>query len=284
MKYFDLHCDTPYEIWNNGYSFAHEKLSVNPKFSGLFSRWIQCSAIWIRDDANDPFILYRQILHSFLEARSAYSEKSYQTILSVEGGALLEEDIDRIDILFSDRIRMLTLTWNGENTIAGGTKSDKCLTRFGKRVILRMNDKKMICDLAHLNDKSFYGAYSYAFRPIVSHTCCRALCNHPRNLTDEQLKLIAEKNGLVGLCFYPDFLGGINVFERFSQHLCHCLELGLENHIAIGSDFDGAKMSPQLCRVGQIADLYAFLLKKSFSVPILNQLFYGNACNFFSSL
>ena len=277
MKYFDLHCDTPYEMWEQKYLCDDKRLAVSPYHDPCFQKWIQCCAVWIRDDLENPFEQYREILSNFLCQRAACKEKSYQVILSVEGGALIED-------LFEDGIRILSLTWNGSNTLAGGIDSTQGLTPLGKRVILRLNEKKMICDFSHLNDKSFFAAYALADRPIVSHTCCRKLNPNPRNITDEQLNLIRQKNGLIGLCFYPVFLGGDNVFDLFRQQVEHCLSLGLQNNIAIGSDFDGAKMSPKLCNVGQVHNLYRYLRLKGIDKQILNKLFYENAYRFFSSL
>ena len=192
---------------------------------------------------------------------------------------MLEDDTDRLYALKEDGVRMLTLNWNGENRIAGGSKTDKGLTDFGKRVIREMNGLKMLCDLSHLNEKSFYSVIELADYPIATHSNCREVCNCPRNLSDNQLKLIAEKGGIVGLCFYPEFLGG-DVLEKLYRNIYHMLELGMENNIAIGSDFDGADMSGSLCDISKIPFLYDKLLKKGINKPILDKIFYKNAENY----
>lgn len=284
MDFFDLHCDTPYEIFKKNYNFDDKRLAVSARYTPLFKKWIVCSAIWLKDDLEDPFSHYRNILCSFQKKRREYVGERYKTILSVEGGSLIENDLDRVNHIYQDGVRLMTLTWNGENALAGGVYSDKRLTALGKQVLLRMNDLKMVCDLAHLNEKSFYDALNYARRPIVSHTCFYSVNPHPRNLNDQQLKLIAEKNGLVGLCFYPEFLGSNNVFEQLFLHIDHCLKMGFESILSIGSDFDGAKMSSQLKNAGQIRDLYPFLIKKGLSRQILENIFFKNAYYFFTSL
>ena len=186
-------------------------------------------------------------------------------------------------MLKSDGVRYLTLTWNGENAIAGGSGTDKGLTRFGREVIRELNRLKICTDLSHLNDKSFFAAIERAEYPIASHSNSREICPAPRNLTDEQLKLIGEKNGLIGLCFYPKFLGG-NAFEKIYENICRLGNLGLENNIAIGSDFDGADMSDELSDISKVPDLYAYLEKRGISAGTLKKIFYENAQNYFDKL
>ena len=101
----------------------------------------------------------------------------------------------------------------------------------------------------------------------------------PRNLTDDKLQLIAEKGGIIGLCFYPEFLGG-DVFFKLYENIYHMLKLGLENNIAIGSDFDGAKMDKKLSDVTKIPELYRNLKEKGISEDILDKIFYKNFQNF----
>ena len=105
----------------------------------------------------------------------------------------------------------------------------------------------------------------------------------PRNLTDEQLRLIGEKNGLIGLCFYPKFLGG-DVFEKIYENICRLQGLGLENNIAIGSDFDGADMLPELSDISKVPDLYTYLENRGISAETLKKIFYENAQNYFDKL
>lgn len=201
----------------------------------------------------------------------------------VEGGAVIGKDLKLLEALKSDRVCYLTLTWNGENAIAGGSGTDKGLTRFGREVIRELNRLKICTDLSHLNDKSFFAAIELAEYPIASHSNSREICPAPRNLTDEQLRLIGAKNGLIGLCFYPKFLGG-NVFEKIYENICRLGNLGLENNIAIGSDFDGADMPPELSDISKVPDLYAYLENRGISAETLKKIFYENAQNYFDKL
>ena len=278
MNYFDLHCDTPYECYFKNQDFFENNLAVSGEKGAVFENWKQVFAVWISDDQAEPYKLYNAVLKDF-EKKLKSKPDNLTPYFSVEGGAVIEDNIDRLYELKKDGIFALTLTWNGENRIAGGSKSDKGLTDFGKRVIWEMNSLNMLCDLSHLNEKSFYSVIELADYPIATHSNCREVCNCPRNLSDNQLKLIAEKGGIVGLCFYPEFLGG-DVYEKLYENIFHFLELGMENNIAIGSDFDGADMSGSLCDISKIPFLYDKLLKKGINKPILDKIFYKNAENY----
>ena len=278
MNYFDLHCDTPYECYFKNQDFFENNLAVSGEKGAAFENWKQVFAVWISDDQAEPYKLYNAVLKDFEEKLKSKPD-NLTPYFSVEGGAVIEDNIDRLYELKKDGICALTLTWNGENRIAGGSKSDKGLTDFGKRVIRDLNSLNMLCDLSHLNEKSFYSVIELADYPIATHSNCREVCNCPRNLSDNQLKLIAEKGGIVGLCFYPEFLGG-DVYEKLYENIFHFLELGMENNIAIGSDFDGADMSGSLCDISKIPFLYDKLLKKGINKPILDKIFYKNAENY----
>lgn len=279
MLYFDLHCDTPYKVYKN----PTEPLAVRFEDSALFEKWKQCFAIWIADDTPEPFEFYKFVLNKYKCSFSNLPD-NLTPILTVEGGALLQGDISRLDALKSDGVRALTLTWNGENCIAGGVNSSSRLTEFGKEVVERLNKLKIACDMSHLNDKSFFDVIDIAEYPIATHSCCRALCDNKRNLADSQLKLISERGGVIGICFYPVFLGADNAFEGIYRHISHMLDLSLEDSIALGSDFDGADMSSKLYSTAQIPDLYEFLYSKNLSSGVLNKIFYKNADNFFDNL
>ena len=278
MNYFDLHCDTPYECYFKNQDFFENNLAVSGEKGAVFENWKQVFAVWISDDQAEPYKLYNAILKYFKEKLKSKPD-NLTPYFSVEGGAVIEDDTDRLYILKEDGICALTLTWNGENRIAGGSKSDKGLTDFGKRVIRDLNSLNMLCDLSHLNEKSFYSVIELADYPIATHSNCREVCNCPRNLSDNQLKLIAEKGGIVGLCFYPEFLGG-DVYEKLYANIFHFLELGMENNIAIGSDFDGADMSGSLCDISKIPFLYAKLNEKGIDKSVLDKIFYKNAENY----
>jgi len=282
MNYFDLHCDTPLKCYKEKLFPDSEKLSVYFSAAKKFDNWYQTFAIWINDDTPEPFILYKKMLEDF-KSKLKSKPDNLNPILAVEGGAMLENDIERTLILKEDNIKFLTLTWNGENSIAGGSQTDQELTEFGKRVIKRLNNYKIACDLSHINEKSFYPAIQLSDYPLATHSNCYSLCNHPRNLKDEQIKLIAEKGGIIGLNFYPAFLCG-DVYEAIYQNIFYLADKGYENNIAIGSDFDGADMNEKLDNISKVSDLYHFLYEKKLDKKLLGKIFFENAQNFVAKL
>ncbi len=282
MKYYDLHADTPYECYQKGEGLFSHSLAVNIEASALFDYWHQTFAFWIPDNEPKPYLLYRRMLDDFKKKCKGLPD-NFSYSFSVENGNLLERNIGRLYELKNDGVKMLTLTWNGENLIAGGSKTDKGLTRFGKSVIREMNKLSMVADVSHLNDRSFFAAINTADRVIASHSLCRSVFEHQRNLTDEQIRLIAQKGGLIGVCFFPGFLGG-DTFIKIYEHISHLLDMGLENNIAIGSDFDGAAMDTRLATTADIPKLYFTLSEMGITDRVLDKIFYQNAKEYMLNL
>lgn len=231
-----------------------------------------------------PFEFYKNVISRFKEQLHKHCPDNLTPLLTVEGGALLENDVERLDELKSDGIRALTLTWNGKNEIASGALETGGLTDFGRGVINRMNRLKIACDLSHLNRESFFDSLDIAEYPFASHSALCEINEHPRNLDAVQVNELCRRGGIIGLCFYPVFLGGGDVFEKFYRCVYKLLEAGYENNIAVGSDFDGAKQDERLCNVGKIPELYAFLEQKGIEKSFLDKIFYENADNFFLKL
>lgn len=282
MNYFDLHCDTPHRSYINDLPLNDSSLAVNLGYNG-FEKWHQCFAVWIDDNCDNPFEIYRKTLSNFKE-KLQHINSDLTPHLMVENGALLENQIERLETLKSDGIKSLTLTWNNENCIAGGCCCDARLKSFGKEVIMELNRLGLACDLAHLNKRSFFDAIEYAEKPYISHTCIESVYSHRRNIKLEQAQLISRMGGIIGVCFYPEFLPQGDVFDGIHQNLFTLLEAGLENSISIGSDFDGADMDERLSNIEQIGNLYAFLLQKGIEKLVLDKIFFENAFRFYTKL
>ena len=279
MNFFDLHCDTAYRCYKDNLSFFDDKLAVTPQKASYFKHWYQCFAIFINDGTKNPFEYYKNSLNNF-KNELKNNPQNLTPIFTVEGGLLIENDLSRIEIMHNDGIRALTLTWNGENQIAGGANTDIGLKDFGKDVIKQLNCFDIMVDLAHLNKKSYYSALELADKPIITHTCLEYVNEHRRNVDDDQLKALVEKNGIVGLCFYPQFLGEGDVLENIYKNVYHILELGFEDHLSMGSDFDGCDMSEKLLDISYVPSLYEY--SKKISKEILDKIFFYNAYNFFN--
>lgn len=278
MKFFDLHSDTAFRCFKENLCFSDPCLAVTPKKAEFLNNWHQCFAVFIKDDAENPYCLYRNIFNNFKNELKR-KPTNLTPHFTLEGASLIDSK-EKVLTLKNDGIKAVTLTWNGENRIAGGVDSDKGLTEFGKEIISALNQNKIFTDLSHLNKKSFYKAAQVSDYPIATHSNSRELCKSKRNLDDEQIRLIAEKDGLVGLCFYPEFLSG-DVFEAIYQNIYHLLDMGLEDNIALGSDFDGGVMDKKLDGIDKIPSLFLFLENKGIEKHLLNKIFHQNALKYF---
>lgn len=282
MDFFDLHCDTALECYKRNCNLSHNNLAIDQDNADVFGKWYQCFAVFINDDTKEPFEFYKSVLYGF--KKKLNPPENLCPIFTVEGGVVIENDISRLYALKSDGIKAITLTWNGENQIACGVDCEGGLKPFGREVIREMNSLNIACDLSHLNVQSFFDCAELGDKIFASHSCSKTVFDHKRNLTDEQLKVIAQKGGVVGICFYPAFLGADNVFEKIYENIYHLLCLEMEDNISIGGDFDGCVMSNELRSIAQIPDLYRFLEGKGLNKSLLDKIFFKNAFKFFSKL
>ena len=215
------------------------------------------------------------------EAGSCWEQGGNACFLAVEGGAVLAGRLEYVQALAGHGVRMLTLTWNGENELAGGAAVTGGLKPFGREALRRMEDNNIVADVSHLNDESFWNVIKAARRP-ATHSNSRLLCNVSRNLTDDQFGCIAERGGLVGLNFYTGFLREDRehaCMEDILRHAEHFLNLGGEDVLALGSDFDGADMPHDLPDCGALPQL-AQRLREAFGFTLTEKICYKNALDF----
>lgn len=171
-------------------------------------------------------------------------------ILAVEGAEALAGDLAVLRMLHRLGVRSFGLTWNQRNEIADGVwerYSGGGLTTFGREVVAEMNRLGMIIDLAHIAEAGFWDVMRLSGAPVmVSHANCYALCPHPRNLRDDQIKALAATGGVMGLTFVPEFLGAGDVsLEQFLDHVDYVAGLVGTGCVGIGSDFDGTEKTPR---------------------------------------
>ena len=169
-------------------------------------------------------------------------------IYSVEGCDLLDNSLARLAEWRRRGVRMAALTWNYENCIGTPAMTDQNapLKPFGKEAVKEMTRLGIAPDTSHLSDRGFYDVLETGVAPVASHSCCRALCGHARNLTDEQLKALFEAGGYIGVNFCPEFLRQDKKadLDAVCDHVIHIMELGGANHVGFGSDFDGIDAKP----------------------------------------
>ena len=191
--------------------------------------------------------------HSY-GARLAYTPKMIfgnkaagqkSILLGIENGYAIGKDLSRVAHFRKRGVVYMTLCHNGNNDICGSARYNEenlGVTPFGEQVIQEMNRLGMMVDLSHSGERTFYETLDISSQPVVcSHSSSRALCDHPRNLTDDQLRAIARKGGVVQVCLYSGFLRKerpAHILDAI-EHLNHMVNvMGIE-HVGIGSDFDG---------------------------------------------
>jgi membrane dipeptidase len=168
--------------------------------------------------------------------------------------------------------------------LASGAFALGGLADFGREAVKELNRLKIATDLSHINNEGFFEAVELAKYPFVSHAGLNCVCSHKRNLSDIQIREIAAKNGIIGICFYPEFLGGTDILEKIYKCIYNILDMGYEDNIALGSDFDGAVMSKEIFCVKDVPRLYGYLKNRGIDDRILYKIFFGNSKNFFSNL
>lgn len=202
-------------------------------------------------------------------------------LLHVEGGEALEGQLWPLRVLFRLGVRSLGLTWNFRNALADSVydlSPAGGLSRLGRDVIRELNHLGMLVDLAHVGEKAFFQAVELSCSPpIVSHAGCRALCDHPRNLTDGQMRALARARGVLGIAFVPGFLGPGATIDTVVDHICHAADVMGAEHVGLGSDFDGIKETPAgLDKVTDIAALAERLAKRGFGSSDIAAIMGGN--------
>lgn len=177
-------------------------------------------------------------------------ENKIGALLSIEGGEALEEDLGVLRMLHKLGVRAIGLTWNERNQIADGVgecRSGGGLTDFGVSVVQEMNRLGIIVDVSHLSEPGFWDVISVSDKPIIaSHSNAKAICNHRRNLTDEQIKALAKNGGVMGLNLCHEFLSSDTpvVIDHVLDHIEHVFSLVGSKHIGLGADLDGITTPP----------------------------------------
>lgn len=166
--------------------------------------------------------------------------------LGIENGYAIGQDITNIKRFKDLGVVYMTLCHNGDNDIcdsAAGNAEWGGLSPFGKEVITEMNNVGMMIDISHAAESTFYDVIKYSKQPVIaSHSSVRALVDHRRNLTDDQIKTLAANGGVIQICLYKGFLNSEPEKASVSdaiRHICHVIDLVGINHVGIGSDFDG---------------------------------------------
>ncbi len=312
VPYIDLHCDTLYEAWQ---LLEHDfinlpksqvdlaRLKKNGCRAQFFSIFMPPLTLknklgnFFPTDEDHINRLYRIFQTTLLKNPDsiAYAGK-YQDLrrntragkvsafLTLEDGRAVDGRISNVKRFYKMGIRVITLTWNLPNCLAVPCSTDvdimeRGLTKLGKDTIEMMNDLGMIVDVSHLSDGGFWDVHKISKKPfIASHSCCRELAPHPRNLSDEMLKAIAEKGGVVGITLNPFMLTGEpknqgTTTEEVFRQMNHVINVAGIDALSIGTDFDNTLRTVADIKGAQdMPEFFESMLKNGFTADQIEKI------------
>ena len=310
MRLIDMHCDTFWlmmrkkdvSLQKNDLCIDVEKMKKAGSMAQFFASFIYMSEFNGENAAEEAYqyaldmIAYGKeeldkcsdsiaIVHNYDELIANRDNGRMCAILTLEEGGIINGKMEYLEELYRQGIRLITLTWNYENCIGYPNSREPKLMElglkpFGIEVVRRMNELGMIIDVSHLSDGGFWDVVRYSTKPFVaSHSNARALCNHPRNLKDEMIKALARKGGVAGVNFYPYFLreSGKATVEDIAEHLWHMYQIGGEDVIAFGTDFDGFDEGElDIAHMGEMNLVYDAIRKRGFTERQMEKIWNGN--------
>lgn len=276
MFVLDSHCDTPSQILKFNRDLSLDNNEGHVDFPKLSKAGVNASffALYVppQMETEEAFAHAGAMLEATRKAVAANGDKAafacsaaqarenaerglFSIMLGLENASPIGTDISRFEWFREQGIRYITLCHNADNLVcdsAAGSGTNNGLSSFGRELVRRMNETGVIVDCAHISDKSFYDVVRYSKCPVVStHSCCRALAGHRRNMTDDMIKALADNGGVIQINFYPVFLqdgcsddGPSCPYTRIVDHIDHAVEVAGIGHVGIGSDFDGIDITP----------------------------------------
>lgn len=299
MKIIDLHCDTISNLQQNVASLAQNEgqydlkrarqADIGLQFFALFTRPVeanqalrpilkQLNKFYDEVAANSNQV---QIIFNYEDIIAANKHDKMGAILHLEGAECLGYDLDIFYLLYRAGLRSIGPTWNDRNQFADGVGERDAggkLSILGRNLLTEMDHLGVVLDLAHMSKGSFYDALDYYNKPVlVTHANAWSVCHHPRNLDDEQLKALAQHKGLIGITQVADFVS----FERADpdamlDHMVYIADLIGVNHLALGSDFDGAD-NMVLNEVSKYQCLSELMQKRGFNADEIDKILSQNA-------
>ena len=222
------------------------------------------------------------LAHTATELWQLKQEGKKGLMMGIENGYAIGKDLSLLQHFRDRGIVYMTLCHNGDNDICDSAKGENehgGLSDFGYEVVKEMNDLGIVIDLSHASEKSFYDVLATSRVPVVcSHSSSRSLCDVPRNLTDEQMKALAEKGGVAQVTLYNGFLKkeGQATITDVMEHLEHMIEVMGIDHVGIGTDFDGDGGVPGCASASELINITRMLLKKNYDKESIAKIWGGN--------
>ena len=281
MFYIDSHCDTLSKALDEGKDLLKNDLQFSIERVNKLGGGIQVMAAFIHtkflDEPNGGFNRCKNILNKFKDYQkvndvnilvknkndiiNAINGNEAKVILSIENGAAISGNLENVDYFYNEGIRIMSITWNDDNELGCGakTENDTGLTNLGLDYVKKLSELGIIIDISHLSEKSFWDVIKTTNKPVVAtHSNVYEICNHSRNLKDNQIKEIAKRGGMIGICFYSDFLNSEKMADvkDVVRHIKYIKELVGIDCIGFGSDFDGMSVEEVVSGVESVSELY----------------------------
>lgn len=317
MKYIDFHCDTLYRLLYKEYVSTGNTLEKNEGHIDLSRLNIggtisQCFACFVNTNAVPVTASHYNDIHAMIDILEGGVARDKEYIISTENiaksiedsiqgdieticvitledGGVIEGSLDRLIELYNRGVRIITLTWNHENCIGFPNKDyefkENGLKPFGIEVIKKMDELGIVVDVSHLSDGGFYDVVKYGTRPfIATHSNAREVMNHSRNLTDDMIRAISKRGGVIGLNYYGAFLqeSGICTFEIMCKHIEHIINIGGEDIICLGSDFDGIDCELPMEGCEDLDSFSQAMREYGFREEFVEKICYKNAIEFYN--
>lgn len=319
MFLLDSHCDTPSQILR-GRDMTVDNAGTHVDFPKLFRGGVDAAffALYVPAEL-DEVKAYRHALDLHgavlkvlaanpdktaltLTREQAYENKAnglFSVFLGLENGSPIGRSLEKLEYFYNSGVRYMTLCHSADNEIcdscASSVKRWHGLSPFGREVVTRMNELGMLIDVSHISDEAFYDVLECSSKPVVAtHSCCRALADHPRNMTDDMIRALASRGGVIQINFYPVFLDAsfneeeMNTavrpsYKRIADHIDHVVSLVGVDHVGIGSDFDGIDVAPQgLEDISMMSVLFDELRTRGYTERELEKIASENFFNAFS--
>ena len=298
MKVFDLHCDTLSELRRaemrgDGQTFAHNNGHIDLEKLEKGDYMLQCFAAFVNladpTPGADPLVTALEEIDVFKRMMEQYS-------------GCCKGSLGVLRRMYELGVRMMTLTWNHENELASPNvvpgngpiwpcmpNTETGLKEKGFEFLAEMERLHIIADVSHLSDKGFWDIAEHSTRPFAaSHSNCRALAPHCRNLTDEMIRAMAERGGLVGLNYCSGFLDNQpeeslcrSTVALMAKHAAHFKNVGGIEILGLGSDFDGIGGELEMDDCSKLPLLAEALRREGFTEDEVERVFYRNAQRFF---
>lgn len=307
LSLFDTHCDTAFELYRRKEGLEQNTCHISLSHAQAYEKYVQLFAIWSdrRCDDQTCWENFQKIANNFdqlirqnasiaqvksnAELECALAESKRAAVLAVEDARLLAGNIERLPILYDMGVRCMTLLWGGETCIGGSHNTSTGLTDFGKRVTKGCFDLGIVPDISHASEQSVDDVIEIANqcqKPfIATHSNSYSAYAHTRNLRDRHLNELMRLGGIVGVSMCPVHLRDCSqknaTADDVIRHIDRYMELGAQNHVCFGCDFDGTDLPTDITHVGDLHSIANHLSVLGYNDELIEKIFWKNAYTFF---